>query len=261
MIIKTAIVQFCPVLGPPESNIELIKGLLDSIGRADLIILPELASTGYNFSSFQEAFQWSEELKNSLFIKFLTRQAESKNAIIVSGINERDQDLLYNTAVVVGKDGLIGKYRKIHLFMNEKDIFKPGNTGLPVFDMGLYKIGALICFDYLFPESWRILAMKGADIICHPSNLLTQNAHRVVPALSIINRIFIATANRTGSEHGLNFNGQSFITDPFGNVLEMASPSESQAILKDIDITLARDKMITSRNHVFNDRRPESYIA
>ena len=117
--------------------------------------------------------------------------AKEKNAVVVSGINEREGDRLYNASVMVDASGIIAKYRKIHLFMNEKDIFQKGEGDLPVVDIDGCKIGMLICFDYLFPEIWRMTAMKGADIICQPSNLITQNALRCTPALALMNKIFI----------------------------------------------------------------------
>ena len=144
--------------------------------------------------------------------------------------------------------------------MNEKDIFQHGNAGLPVFDLGDFKIGMMICFDYLFPEPWRIMAQKGADIVCHPSNLLTENAHRCLPGLSLMNRIYIATANRIGTDRGITFNGMSLFTDPAGRIIEMASQDKNEVITTEIDTQLSGNKMITSRNHVFNDRRPEAYL-
>ena len=143
--------------------------------------------------------------------------------------------------------------------MNEKDIFQPGDGKLQVTDIGGCKVGMLICFDYLFPEIWRTEAMKGADIICHPSNLITLNAHRSVPGLSIQNRIFIATANRTGTERGLGFSGQSFVTNPSGEVLAQASADGDEVLPVNLDISLARNKYINPVNHVFNDRRPDIY--
>jgi predicted amidohydrolase len=118
----------------------------------------------------------------------------------------------------------------------------------------------MICFDYLFPEPWRIMAQKGADIICHPSNLLTVNAQRCIPGLSLMNRIYILNANRTGTERDTVFNGNSLICRPDGKIIEMASQDTTEVLTHTIDIDLARNKMVTSRNHVFIDRRPELYL-
>ena len=118
---------------------------------------------------------------------------------------------------------MIGKYRKVHLFMNEWDIFEKGNLGFPVFDFGICKIGMLICFDWIFPEVWRILALKGADIICHPSNLVLPYAQQAVPVHGMINRTFNITANRIGIERGIKFTGESIISDPEGKIIKKAS--------------------------------------
>ena len=176
------------------------------------------------------------------------------------GFNERHNALLYNSAILIGPKGYIGKYRKLHLFMNEKDYFKPGDVGLPVFDIGLCKIGMLVCFDWIFPEVWRILALKGAEIICHPSNLILPGfAQKAVPIHALTNRVYIVTANRIGTEGDLSFTGLSTIADPKGEILVQASQAEEEVGIKDIDITMARDKMITHRNDVFSDRRPGEY--
>jgi predicted amidohydrolase len=261
MKVKVSIIQFQPALAEPEENIRQLQPLFDSINDSRLIVLPELSNSGYNFRNIDEAFSCSEVIgSNGLYQDFLAKQARLKQAFIVSGINEREEDKLFNTAILVGPGGLIGKYRKVHLFMNEKDVFQPGNAGLPVFDLGGFKIGMMICFDYLFPEPWRIIAQQGADLVCHPSNLLTENAHRCLPGISLMNRIYVATANRIGNEGDITFNGKSIFTDPFGNIPVMASPDQTEIISTVIDTDLSANKMITPRNHVFNDRRPEAYL-
>jgi predicted amidohydrolase len=256
---EIAIIQFRPVLGSPDENIAKLEGLFKHTGKAQLIVLPELASSGYNFSGYKEAYVCSEDLENSRFVDFLVQKAREKGAHIVSGINERAGEKLYNTSILVGPEGIKAKYHKIHLFMNEKKIFQPGEGDLPVVDIGDCKVGMLICFDYLFPEIWRAEAMMGADIICHPSNLITLNAHRSVPGLSVQNRVFIATANRTGTERGLWFSGQAFVTNPSGEVLAIGSQDHDEVVKTELDISLARNKFINPINHVFNDRRPDIY--
>jgi predicted amidohydrolase len=259
---RISIIQFQPVLADPEENVRRLEPLFEAVKGSKLVVLPELSNSGYNFRSYNEAYQLSEVIgKSSIFQDFLLKQARSKDLFIVSGINERGRGKLFNSAILVGPGGIKGLYRKLHLFMNEKDIFQKGNAGLPVFDLGDFKIGIMICFDYLFPEPWRIMAQKGADIICHPSNLLTENAHRCLPGLSLMNRIYIATANRTGTEGDLTFNGSSLFTDPSGRIIDMASADKTEIITMKIDTQLSRNKMITLRNHVFNDRRPDSYEA
>lgn len=257
--IKTGFIQFQPILGKPEANISKLSVLLKQASEADLIVIPELANSGYNFESKNQARELAEEIDKSVFIDFLIAEARKNNSFIVSGINESDKGKLYNSSVLVGPKGLMGKYRKIHLFLNEFDFFERGNMGLPVFDIGVCKIGMLICFDWIFPEVWRILALKGAEIICHPSNLVLPFAQQAVPVHGMINRTFNITANRYGTERDVTFSGKSIISDPYGKILITASPNKDEVQIVEADLSLAKNKMITQRNHAFNDRIPEEY--
>ena len=118
----------------------------------------------------------------------------------------------------------------------------------------------LICFDWTFPEAWRILALRGADVICHPSNLVLPGlAQRGLPIHALLNRVYVVTANRIGLENDLRFTGMSLVADPQGNVLANASEADTEVSIVEVDLTLARDKQMTPRNHCFHDRRPEEY--
>jgi len=258
-LIKAGFIQFQPILGEPETNISKLTALLEQASEADLIVIPELANSGYNFESKKQANELAEEISKSIFVDFLIVEARKSNSFIVSGINESDNGKLYNSSVLVGPKGLIGKYRKIHLFLNEFDFFERGNIGLPVFDIGFCKIGMLICFDWIFPEVWRILTLKGAEIICHPSNLVLPYAQQAVPVHGMINRTFNITANRYGTERDVTFSGKSIISDPLGKTLTSASPDKDEVQFIIMDLSLAKNKMITSRNHAINDRVPEEY--
>lgn len=257
--IKAGFIQFRPILGDLQQNMENLSGLIEKADGADLIVIPELANSGYNFENKEQAFQLAEDIKNSAFIDFLIGKAREFDLHIVSGFNEKEDNKLFNTSVLVNSKGFVGKYRKIHLFMNEFDIFEKGNLGLPVFDMGFCKIGMLVCFDWIFPEVWRILALKGADIICHPSNLVLPYAQQAVPVHGMINKYYIITANRYGTEGGVTFSGKSFISDPFGKTLAMAKAKEDSVKIVEMDIAQSRNKMITDRNHAIHDRFPEDY--
>jgi predicted amidohydrolase len=117
-----------------------------------------------------------------------------------------------------------------------------------------------VCFDWIFPEVWRILALKGADIICHPSNLVLPGlAQRAIPIHALTNRVYVVTANRIGTEGDLTFTGVSTIANPRGDILAQASQAKEELVVQEIDIAVARDKMITPRNHLLTDRRPEQY--
>ena len=259
---KIGFVQCEPVLGDVHATIQRIDDLIHRVTKPDILVLPELCNSGYNFLSYEQAWETSEEISDSIFIRYMESKCAQLNMHIISGFNERDNDKLYNTSVLIGPKGYIGSYRKLHLFMNEKDYFEPGNTGLPVFDIGSCKIGMLVCFDWIFPEAWRIIALKGADIICHPSNMVLPGlAQRAVPIHAITNRVYIITANRVGAERGLSFTGLSMIINPKGDILAQASQAEEEIQIRDIDINMARDKMITQRNDLFGDRRPEEYTA
>ncbi len=253
-------IQFQPFLCDLEKTIETLEPLVRSAAAADLIVLPELCNSGYNFVDFRMAYESSEEIGNSAFIDFLRACARDHGLYIASGFNERDNGRLYNAAVLVGPQGCIGKYRKLHLFMNEKDYFEPGNVGVPLFDLGSVKVALLVCFDWMFPEVWRMAALGGADLVCHPSNLVLPGlAQKAIPIHSLVNRIYVVTANRIGQERDLTFTGLSTITDPKGEVLLQASQTGREAGLVAIDIEAARNKYITARNHIFNDRRPTEY--
>ena len=257
---RIAQIQFMPVLGNEEASLENLRDLIFSTRhRADLIVLPELANSGYNFASRNQAMKMAQTVEESEFIDWMRRWALMHETDIVTGFLEKEGDKLYNSSVLITKRGKKHVYRKVHLFMNEKNIFDVGNKGFPVFVLDGYKLGMMVCFDYLFPEAWRILALKEADIIAHPSNLVTYNAFKVVPAQALINRYFIFTTNRIGKEADLIFAGRSFSVDTTGEVINEASPDKAEVIISKIDPQKARNKMITEKNHVLKDRKPEFY--
>jgi len=248
-----------PLLGEIEKNTAKAESLLKKCAGSQLIILPELADTGYNFFDKKHALEVSKPIAENPFVEMLLKQSKKINANIVSGFSDKQGDKLYNSSLLISPKGIEGKYSKIHLFMNEKDIFEEGEGGLEIFEIDGYRIGMQICFDYLFTDAWRILAQKGADIITHPSNLVTYNAFKVVPALAIMNKVFIASSNRIGTERNLTFAGRSFLCNPSGDIISEADPQNEEILFSEIDPKEARNKMITERNHVFEDRRPKKY--
>ncbi|MCB2220131.1 MAG: carbon-nitrogen hydrolase [Bacteroidetes bacterium] len=256
---KAGFIQFAPILGEPETNRKKSIELLSRASEADVIVLPELANSGYNFKDKAQAYALSENISESPFIETLKEMAGINNQFIVTGINERDGGKLFNTSVLIGPEGILGKYRKVHLFLNEFDFFEKGNMGFPVFEINGFKLGMLICFDWIFPEAWRIMAMKGADLICHPSNLVLPYAQQAVPVHCMVNRIFAITANRYGTERKVTFSGRSFMSDPLGQTLCSAPENRDDVQILDLNLNLARQKMITPRNHALNDRRPDQY--
>lgn len=257
---KVSVVQFAPVLGQPEATRERVLKLSSQFAGSDLVVLPELAHSGYAFESVEQAWALSEDPGDSPFVNLLVDLCRRQSQHIVTGFLERQGDALYNSALLIGPSGVEGTYRKLHLFLNEKDIFRPGDLGLPTFDVAGFKVGILICFDWYFPEAWRRVALAGADLICHPSNLIIPGlAQRVTPVHAIVNRVYVATANRIGAEHGLKFTGLSQIVDPTGRLVAQAGADEERVITAELEPALARNKSVNARNHLFDDRRSDVY--
>jgi predicted amidohydrolase len=253
-------IQFRPQFGQPDKNISYIWKQIDKVKEADLIVLPELCTTGYAFHNREEAKTYAEPVPQGKTIQMLQSMSKKRKMHIVAGINEKQEDNLYNSAVFLTPEGYVGKYRKNHLFNKEKIIFDQGNLKFPIFYIDDIKIGILICFDWIFPEAWRTLVLKGADIICHPSNLVLKNlAHRSIPVTAMTNRIYIISSNRIGIERNLTFIGESMIVDPEGNIVHRAPSDKEESFMTTINPYKARDKMITERNDVLGDRRPDIY--
>lgn len=258
-MLVVAQIQFAPKLGDCDFNNNRILKYFEEIENADLIVLPELINSGYKFHNRDHAMSVAKQKSCIDYVDILKEYSVKNNVYIVSGYLELKDDELYNSSIFISPDGTVGNYRKMHLFLDEKKIFKSGNVGLPVFSIGKYKMGMLICFDYLFPEIWRIMALKGVDFVVHPSNLITSNAYIAIPAQSLMNGYYIVTSNRTGTEDDITFCGKSFITNPRGVVIaEMGETEEGISICR-FDPLLSRDKMITSGNNILEDRQPENY--
>ncbi len=258
-MLKLAQIQFAPQLGGQQNNLNKVEELIGKAEQADFIILPELANSGYNFTDRKHALALASAVEKSEFVEMLREISRKQNQYIVSGFHEKDGNELFNTSLFISPNGEIGKYRKIHLFMNEKQIFSKGNLGLPVFQTDDFTMGMLICFDYLFPEIWRIMALKEVEFIAHPSNLVTNKAFKIVPAQAAINRFFVFTTNRIGSERGISFAGKSFAVDTEGDVISEALPDKEEILITEFNPSLAHNKMITEKNHVLYDRFPDDY--
>jgi len=259
---KAAFIQFDPVFGEIEANIKKAVGLVDRTG-AVIIVLPELFNTGYLIVSKDEAFDLSEPIPGGKTTEALSAAAREKNAHIVAGLIERENDNLFNSAVVISPSGYLGKYRKIHLFSEEKLWFQPGDLGFNVFDIGICKIGVMVCFDWFFPESMRTLALKGADLICHSANLVLSFCQDAMITRCLENRVFAVTANRTGEENRkgkkLHYTGRSQITGPDAKILCQAGAETEEIGIAEIDVNLSRDKNLNPYNHILLDRRKDSY--
>lgn len=255
--------QFNPVFGDVSKNLDKIENAL-SKASFDLIVLPELCTTGYQFISEQEVRNLAEPIPGGPTCRRLIHIARKSDAYIIAGLAEKDNTALYNTAVLVGKEGIINVYRKIHLFCEETIWFTPGSDIPVVSNVKDAKVGIIICFDWLFPEIFRILALAGADIIAQPANLVLPYCQSAMQTRSIENHIFTVTANRIGREarggkNPLVFTGKSQISDVNGDILISASAEEETIKVIEIEPERARDKMITPYNSVLGSRRPEIY--
>ena len=260
---RVGVYQSHPEFGEVDTNVDRAVQELSMI-RADLIVLPELFNTGYQFVSKEEVDALAEEIPSGKTCQTMMALAQEQGMFLVFGLAERDGDHLYNSAAVVGPSGFVGRYRKTHLFAEEKYFFEPGDTGFRAFDVGPARIGVMICFDWWFPESARLLALLGADIICHPSNLVLPHCQTAMVTRSLENGVFSITANRIGTESRggkapLTFTGRSQILDHRGRVLTMLQENETGLFVTDIDPVEARKKKVTAQNDTFEDRRPEFY--
>ena len=227
-IILGAFVQTRPKFGQNEENIEEAIRLASSV-KADIYVFPELCNTGYAFTSKSECHSLAESLRNGNSAEQFQAFTEKRRCTIVAGLAEKDGEKTYNSSIVVERGKILGTYRKMHLFFREKLWFSKSNSGFKTFPLETLgcKIGVLICFDWFFPEASRKLAMEGAEIICHPSDLVLPGKAQIgMMARAFENRIFAITANRVGSENRgpkdrFRFTGKSQVVSPAdGNDLQ-----------------------------------------
>lgn len=260
---KAGFYQFAPEFGNIKYNLQKVLDAAASV-KTDLLVLPELFNTGYQFTSREEAAALSEEIPSGFTTNALSKLSANKKVYIAAGIAENNEGKIYNSAVLTGPDGFIGVYRKTHLFYEEKLWFSSGNTGFKVWQTPIGNIGIMICFDWFFPESARTLALRGADIIAHPSNLILPHCPDAMVTRCIENRVFAVTANRIGSEQRgdkekLPFIGKSQIASPMGEIIYRASGDKEELTVMEIAVERARDKNLNSFNNLFNDRKKEFY--
>jgi predicted amidohydrolase len=264
LLMNVGFFQFAPQFGETQYNLESIVQAIDSF-QGHLLVFPELALSGYQFLSKEEAWELAEDVPAGTVCQQLEQAIRGRELYVVVGLAERTQDCVYNSAVLIGPKGHIGTYRKTHLFFEETLWFSPGNTGFHVWDIGMAKIGVLVCFDWFYPEAARTLALKGADILCHPSNLVLPYCPDAMVTRCLENGVFAITANRVGREQrenksALSFIGLSEIVAPNGQILHRASQKESELFTYDIDVTQARDKRINPYNNLLKDRQPQWYV-
>lgn len=257
---RLAIVQTNPQFASVDSNVKAALAAMEK-AQADFYVLPELFNTGYNFTGMTEVEKLAEPAEGTTG-KAMMEFSRRNSCYVVYGFAEKS-NRLYNSSALVGPDGLIGVYRKVHLYYRENLFFEPGNVGFPVFDLPIGKVGMMICFDWFYPESARTLALRGAQLIAHPSNLVMPHCPDAMVTRCLENRVFAATSNRIGREHrgetDLWFIGKSEIVSPRGEILKRLPESEEGVAVVDVDLSQASSKRLNEFNDLFGGRRPDQY--
>ncbi|MEX2680071.1 MAG: nitrilase-related carbon-nitrogen hydrolase [Candidatus Sigynarchaeota archaeon] len=262
---KIGYIQTEPVFGDKEKNFKQVMELVETNHvKADLLVLPELFATGYAFTSRLEAHDLGE-IPGEETTKFLSRLSRQTGAAVAGGFIEIACDQAYNAAMIVDGDRIVCTYRKIHLFNKERKWFTPGDVPFAVHEVRGAKVGLMICFDWMFPEAARSLALLGADVIAHPANLVMPYCQKAMVTRCLENHVYAVTANRIGTEKRgddtFTFTGGSQITGCKGDILASAPSNHVDASVVDIDPRAARDKKINDFNDVMSDRRPDFYKA
>lgn len=236
----------------------MLGGLEDA-----LVVLPELFNTGYLFRNMDEVKELSESAARGYTVTEMKKIAKKQRLNLVFGMAEKKDRKYYNSSVFISSSGKVQTYQKVHLFDREKLFFQPGTRTFKSYPIEGAKIGMMVCFDWIYPEVSRILALQGAQIICHPSNLVLPYCQDAMRTRSIENRVFTITANRIGTEKrgtvALSFTGKSQIVDPTGEIIGNAGERSETLKIVEIDVEEAKNKMATPNNDLFMDRKPALY--
>jgi predicted amidohydrolase len=267
---KVAAVQMDIKILDKERNLESILAHLESAARAGskLVVFPECALTGYCFTSREEARPIIEEVPGPSTEKILSATRRLDCTVVV-GLLERAGDRIFNSAAVVTPQGIQGTYRKLHLPCVGFDWHAtPGDIPFPVFAVPHAKIGISICYDCSFPESGRVLKLKGAQILIIPTNwpLGSDSWQHTPPVRATENHLHVIACDRVGEERGFRFSGHSQIVDFTGQKLAEAGETEETIIYGEVDPAAA------DHNHVVRQaglweydriaaRRPDMYAA
>jgi 5-aminopentanamidase len=286
--VNVAVCQLAPVLGDVEGNVaRAVEAVRVACERgADLVVLPELVTTGYVFTDRRELTPLAERLSGASVSAFAEAAAalsreHGRPVVVVGGFAELDDDdVLRNSAFVVsaeadGAPATRAVYRKAHLWDGETELFVPGDQPPAVVETPLGRIGVVICYDLEFPEWVRTVALQGIDVLCAPTNWPASPrpvGERPIEvtraqASASIDRIFIAVCDRVGTERGVEWVGGSAVIHPDGHPLAVARFADSgqeggeQTLLATCDLAAARRKGTSPHNGVVTDRRPELYGA
>ncbi len=265
-MISVHCVQLAPVAAELAANkaasIAAITGA--AAAGADVIVLPELAISGYDYDDADQAAASAIEGDDEIFGEW---SRAARGAVVVGGFSERgNAGMLYNSAVLLDGTGVRALYRKTHLWDDEALYFKPGDAPPPVVDTAAGRIGVVICYDLEFPEMTRALAARGAELLAVPTNWpLVERPdgehppERIIAmAAARVNRMAIACSDRTHNDGGRRYTEGTAIVDAHGWVV--SSPLAGVgSVSAEIDLGVARVKDISPRNHLFHDRRPDLY--
>lgn len=267
--IRVAGVQFEPKLGDvPHNRAEMLRHLHTAVhSGARLVVFPECALSGYGFDSKDEALPFSEPIDGPTVRLFADDCAWLK-AHVIFGFIERDGDRIFNGCALVGPQGLVGSYRKVHLpFLGVDRFVTPGDRPFAVHEADGVRVGMHICYDGSFPESGRVLSLLGADLLVLPTNWPTHSecaAEHMIATRAMENNVYAMAVNRVGDESGFHFIGRSSIVDPSGKKLAEAGPTEPEILYAEIDPARARQKhlvRVAGRHEIdrMRDRRPDFY--
>jgi predicted amidohydrolase len=267
--VRVACRQIAPVVGDLAANRGLTReAVRDAVAAgAQLVVLPELVTSGYVFDSAEEARACAEPADGPALAAW-SEEAARGDAVVVGGFCELGEDgLLYNSAAVVDGTGVLGVYRKLHLWDRERLVFEPGGDSAPVLETRVGRVGVGVCYDLNFPEVARGLALAGADVVALPANFPGHPRPEgerpievtVAMATAHLNHVFVAVCDRCGDERGVDWVGGSVICDEWGWLLAGPPGDEPALLLADCDFARAREKAWNERNDVFGDRRPEFY--
>jgi len=268
--VLVACCQLAPRVGDVEGNRVRCRDAIVSVAArgARVVVLPELALSGYVFADAGEARACAEAIDGPTVGEW-AELARRHGLVIVGGVCEDDGDVLRNTSVIVDPSGVRAVYRKAHLWDREGLFFEPGAERPPVLDTEYGRIGTMVCYDLEFPEWVRLAALDGAELLCAPTNWPREPrpagerpAEVVrVQADASTNRMFIAACDRCGHERGVDWVAGSVIVGPDGYPL--AGPARVDApvtLLGNCDLAQARDKRTSERNDALADRRPALYV-
>lgn len=267
--IKVAAVQIDIKIGAGRQNLKkMTENIRTAAGNGtDLIVLPECALCGYVFSSREEALPYMETVPGPA-TEEVSKVCRELGVYVVFGLLEKDGKSCFNTAALTGPEGLIGRYRKSHLpFLGIDRFLDCGNEPFPVFETPVGNIGMLICYDCTFPESARVLALAGVEILALPTNWpegRNKIPRYVIPTRAFENKIHLVAADRVGVERGTRFIGSSKIINSSGDTLAEAGSEDEEIIYGEVHLSEARQKHITIKPGEFEadfvrDRKPWLY--